>query len=368
MGSLYRRSDAGEKGNKIWQAQYTDHTGKVRRRSTRTRSKKVAQQILNGWEAEEAQRRSGLIDPADERRADEARRPIDEHLDDFIASLAAKGGNAKHRNRTRRCIESIIAESNWQSIREITAGDVEAYAAAMFAAGRSNQTVAHYIQAIKQFSRWLSRRGKIQSHVLDSITKPNPAKDRRRVRRMLHPDEWPWLRDASESRAIVYELAIQTGLRASEIRSLSSGRIKAAETPPHVIVASGDTKNADMARQYVTPDLAAALADHAPASKTRLFDLPSLYEMADMIRSDLGAARQAYLDASLSSSERQQREKSDFLLAENHDGERIDFHALRHTCGAWLAMRGVHPKTIQTIMRHKTITLTMDTYGHLFPD
>ncbi|MEL7337869.1 MAG: hypothetical protein AAFN70_16865, partial [Planctomycetota bacterium] len=89
MGSLYRRSDAGEKGNKIWQAQYTDHTGKVRRRSTRTRSKKVAQQILNGWEAEEAQRRSGLIDPADERRADEARRPIDEHLDDFIASLAA---------------------------------------------------------------------------------------------------------------------------------------------------------------------------------------------------------------------------------------------------------------------------------------
>lgn len=29
-------------------------------------------------------------------------------------------------------------------------------------------------------------------------------------------------------------------------------------------------------------------------------------------------------------------------------------------------MSGVHPKTIQTVMRHSTITLTMDTYGHLF--
>jgi integrase len=36
--------------------------------------------------------------------------------------------------------------------------------------------------------------------------------------------------------------------------------------------------------------------------------------------------------------------------------------------GAWLAMKGVHPKTIQTIMRHKTITLTMNTYGHFFPN
>ena len=45
----------------------------------------------------------------------------------------------------------------------------------------------------------------------------------------------------------------------------------------------------------------------------------------------------------------------------------MDFHALRHTCGAWLAMSGVHPKVVQTVMRHSTITLTMDTYGHLFP-
>ena len=65
--------------------------------------------------------------------------------------------------------------------------------------------------------------------------------------------------------------------------------------------------------------------------------------------------------------ERLRREQSDFLQAANHEGEKADFHSLRHTTGAWLALAGNHPKVVQTVMRHSTITLTMDTYGHLFP-
>jgi integrase len=54
-------------------------------------------------------------------------------------------------------------------------------------------------------------------------------------------------------------------------------------------------------------------------------------------------------------------------MAETHDHKHVDFHSLRYTCGAWLAMDGVPVKTVQTIMRHSTITLTMDTYGNIFP-
>jgi hypothetical protein len=61
------------------------------------------------------------------------------------------------------------------------------------------------------------------------------------------------------------------------------------------------------------------------------------------------------------------REQSDFLVVVNHEREALDFHALRHTCEAWLEMTGAHPKAVQSIMRHSSITLTMDTYGHLFP-
>ncbi|MBN2473341.1 MAG: hypothetical protein JXB62_01940 [Pirellulales bacterium] len=49
----------------------------------------------------------------------------------------------------------------------------------------------------------------------------------------------------------------------------------------------------------------------------------------------------------------------------------LHFHVLWHTGfwhtgGVWLAKEGAHPKTVQSV-RHSTITLTMDTYGHLFP-
>jgi len=87
-----------------------------------------------------------------------------------------------------------------------------------------------------------------------------------------------------------------------------------------------------------------------------------------MLRADLADVRKAWVDACRHDPEEQQRRsESDFLVALNHEQEMLDFHCLRHTCGAWLAMTGAHPKVVQQVMRHSTITLTMDTYGHLFP-
>ena len=87
-----------------------------------------------------------------------------------------------------------------------------------------------------------------------------------------------------------------------------------------------------------------------------------------MLRDDLSQARKQWLsEAKRGPQEYSQRQQSDFLADVNHEGEITDFHSLRHTCGAWLAMTGAHPKEVQQIMRHQSITLTMDTYGHLFP-
>jgi len=87
-----------------------------------------------------------------------------------------------------------------------------------------------------------------------------------------------------------------------------------------------------------------------------------------MLRDDLAEARKQWLtEAKDDPQEYAQRQQSDFLTDTNHEGEIIDFHSLRHTCGAWLAMTGAHPNVVQQVMRHQSITLTMDTYGHLFP-
>jgi integrase len=87
-----------------------------------------------------------------------------------------------------------------------------------------------------------------------------------------------------------------------------------------------------------------------------------------MLRDDLAESRKRWLsEAKGDPQEYAQRQQSDFLADVNHEGGITDFHSLRHTCGAWLAMTGAHPKEVQQIMRHQSITLTMDTYGHSFP-
>ena len=47
--------------------------------------------------------------------------------------------------------------------------------------------------------------------------------------------------------------------------------------------------------------------------------------------------------------------------------EDFRFHDLRHTFGSHLAMKGVNPRTIQQVMGHKEIKMTMR-YSHLSPE
>ena len=75
------------------------------------------------------------------------------------------------------------------------------------------------------------------------------------------------------------------------------------------------------------------------------FNMPSKDRMIEVFKADLSDAKIPYVDET---------------------GRYADFHALRHTCGSWLAASGAHPKVIQRVMRHSTITPTMDRYTHLF--
>lgn len=46
----------------------------------------------------------------------------------------------------------------------------------------------------------------------------------------------------------------------------------------------------------------------------------------------------------------------------------ITLHELRHTCASLAIAAGANIKVLQTLLGHKTATLTLDRYGHLFPD
>jgi len=43
----------------------------------------------------------------------------------------------------------------------------------------------------------------------------------------------------------------------------------------------------------------------------------------------------------------------------------VRIHDLRHTAATHLLRRGVHPKVVQELLGHSTISLTLDTYSHV---
>ena len=47
---------------------------------------------------------------------------------------------------------------------------------------------------------------------------------------------------------------------------------------------------------------------------------------------------------------------------------KVHFHDLRHTCATLLLTKGVHPKIVQEMLGHSTISITLDTYSHVLPN
>jgi len=358
-----------------------DWQGK-RRKTSGGPDKDAAAALGQKLESEELQRRRGLIDPRQERLAQEGRRTLEEHLTNFEAKMRAAGRDVRHVADTVRYVRAIASSADFAKIGDITADGVNTYAGQLRDRGRSARTVQAYLTAFKGFTKWLTAHHKLPADPLASVQRPNPTADRRMERRMLLPEEWDWLRSVTlaknaerhdmpaAERVLLYATAIQTGLRASELRSLTRGRLFLDSDLPFVTCKPGCTKNKKEARQYVQPELADELRAHVAtkAPRAAVFNMPAKRHSVPMLLSDLADARREWQKAVRhDSAEAGRRRESDFLKPVNHDGEVLDFHALRHTCGAWLAMGGAYPKAVQAVMRHSTITLTMDTYGHLFP-
>ena len=95
----------------------------------------------------------------------------------------------------------------------------------------------------------------------------------------------------------------------------------------------------------------------------------------DMLRADMDYARKRWrveqyikfrrvgLSKAKAREEIEASDASDFLRIDTPRGT-VDFHALRHTFGTWLAQNGVHPKVCQEMMRHADIETTMQLYTH----
>ncbi len=124
----------------------------------------------------------------------------------------------------------------------------------------SAQTQNYYLRDFKSFCRWAVADGRLNQSPVEHL-RPLPASrvrnDRRHERRVLSVDEATRLLNATaaaperhgmagQERAMLYRLAIETGLRASEMRSLTRASFELESAEPTVTVQAADTKNRDL--------------------------------------------------------------------------------------------------------------------------
>ena len=171
-----------------------------------------------------------------------------------------------------------------------------------------------------------------------------------------------------EARRLLYWVAIETGYRSNELRQIRTSDVKELDGRAFICLGSEKTKNEKPAKQFISVQLEGELNAHLKGRRkaSPVFGMPAAANVAKMLRGDLAATRELWIeDANGDAVLRKSRKNSDFLKYENAEQLKLDFHALRHTCGAWLVIAGINPKIVQTVMRHCSPTLTFSTYGHL---
>jgi len=165
--------------------------------------------------------------------------------------------------------------------------------------------------------------------------------EKRRIRRALCLEDLKRLLKVTEQadaeRALLYRLAVTTGLRKNELRTLQVRDF----SNDCLHLAGKNAKNRKQAVIPLMPSIAMALTHHIRGKKT---DEKLIYvsdRVHESMKQDLKRAKIPYTDA---------------------DGRFFDFHSLRKQTATLLALAGVHPRVTQQVMRHSSIDLTMGTY------
>ncbi len=372
QGSLFKRDEQGP-----WIASWIDHRGKRRERSTKTTDKAAAERILNKIIADEALRKEGVVDASTDRYAASMRRPLAEHLADWERDLLAKGRSGKHVTLVYKRATALLEMIKAQTMSDITASAIQAALGRLHEEGKSLQTCQHYLRAIKQFSRWLRADGRIREDVLAHLSGYNTSTDRRRERRALTAEEIDWLIKVTESspphrsmtgpdRAMLYRVALGTGFRVSELRSLTPASFRLDDDPPSIALQASHSKRRRDDLQPIRIDLAELLRSWlAGKSDQSVVFQPMPEKTGLMIQADLRRSRARWIRSVVDRKERRKRRSSDFLSVVDDSGQIVDFHALRVTYITLLVKGGASVKVAQELARHSTPILTMNVYSKL---
>lgn len=341
MGSIRKAPRTGR-----WEARYRDPTGIQRTRTFERRSEAGA--FLATVETD--MQRGDWVDPALTRLR------LDEWAREWRGTIVHLEPNtlAWYDGMLRVHVLPAFGDT---PVGGIDQAAVRRFVASIAASGKSSQTVKGAYQTLRNVMATAQGAGAIRVNPCDGVKLPRPVK---REKLFLSAEQVIDLSAAIDAPyGVLVTFAAYSGLRAGEIGGLRVGRLDLLGAKVDVAEALkdtagglhfGPTKNHERPTvrlpRFLCDLLGAYLAGRPNGSSDLVFTSPQ--------------------GAPLRHNAFYRRQFKPAVAAAGLPSE-LRFHDLRHTCTALLIAQGAHPRAIMERLGHSSITVTIDTYGHLFP-
>lgn len=258
----------------------------------------------------------------------------------------------------------LVPTLGGKKLRKLTSSEVEVLYRQKLESGLSRRTVQLIHTTLHRALEQAVKRRLLAHNVTKAVDAPKPDKADKKY---LTPEQVKVFLEAAKGEELeaLFVLAVTAGLREGELLGLrwqdvdlSTGTLQVRQQLTRTRGAMSFTKPKNgRGRNVKLMDVAIqALLKHREANYK---SSPGNESHVDLVfttsaGTPLDVANLTY--------------RSFRPLLARADLPQIRFHDLRHTCATLFLSRGTHPKIVQEILGHSTISVTMDTYSHVLPN
>jgi integrase len=353
-GGITRHKKSG-----LYMARYTVQTVAGPKRKTlygKTRGE-VSEKLTKAM----ASRDGGLVFDADNLKVEEY---MARWLADSVRDTVRRSTFARYEQNTRLHIVPALGRTK---LKNLTPAHVRGLYREKLDSGLSARSVQYVHATLHKALKQAVADGLIPRNVTEAVKAPRPVK---KEIQPLNAKQARTLLDTARGDRLeaIYVVAVTSGMREGELLGLKwedldldAGKLAVRRSlsmtkdgPAYELPKNGKGRSIKLPARAVE-----ALKRHKAAQNVERLGLGTLWQDHDLIFPGHGG--QPMRAWSLTG--------GPFLRLLKRAGlpEKTRFHDLRHTCATLLLSRSVHPKIVQELLGHATISITLDTYSHVLP-
>jgi integrase len=334
-GSIFKEKSG------YWCAKLTVSKGEVRKKRSKS------QRVVREWLQEQRQSLKTNLPPKDEKT------PYGFFLDQFVDTVVVHTlAPSTIRSYKYLIRDHIKPELGHYKLAELRPDLIQNLYRRKLDAGLSKRTVQYIHAVIRRSLNHAVKLRLLYINPASGVTAPSPKKNPPQT---LLVDQAKLFLESVKDHLYypIYLLAITTGMRKGEILGLQWEDVDL------------EKKIISVRHSLIDVQGQVHLGQPKSASSKRTLSLSDNVCMA--LRDIEGTSGFVFTTATGNPISQRNLTRHFHAALQRVGLPRTSFHTLRHTAATILLQANIHPKVVQEMLGHSTITLTLDTYSHVIP-